>query len=134
MIVALEPVVPAVAVGDPLRPPLLLPPMPLVLLVVPALQAFEELVELGVLALLDADPGCPLLLPVPLLAVHPLAPLPILVPPPPPPPPIPLLLLGGADDAETLLADEGTPVVVASGRQVSTCTGNRGDTLNEHRT
>lgn len=101
--------------------------MPL-LLVFPALQAFEELVEFGVLALLDADPGCPLLPPVP-LAVHPiavpLAPLPPLAPP--------LLLLGGAE-AEALLADKGTPVVVASGRQVSTCTGNRGDTLNEHRT
>lgn len=117
MMVALEPVVPAV-VGEPLRPPALLLPVPL-LLVVPALQAFEELVELGVLALLDADPGA-LLLPLPLL-LDPMA-------DPPPGPPLPGV---GAD---VVLADEGTPVVVASGRQVSTCTGSRGETLSEHRT
>lgn len=112
--VALEPVVPAV-VGEPLWPPVLQLPVPL-LLVVPALQAFEELVELGVLALLDADPGA--LLP---LLLDPMA-----IPPPGPP-------LPGVG-AEVVLADEGTPVVVASGRQVSTCTGSRGETLNEHRT
>lgn len=118
MMVALEPVVPVV-VGEPLWPPVLQLPVPL-LLVVPALQAFEELVELGVLALLDADPGALLLPPLPLL----LDPMAI----PPPGPPLPGV------GAEVVLADEGTPVVVASGRQVSTWTGSRGETLNEHRT
>lgn len=119
MMVAWEPAVVPAVVGEPLGPAALLLPVPL-LLVVPALQAFEELVELGVLALLDADPGA-LLLPLPVLLV------PMDVPPPGPP------TLPGVG-AEVAFADEGTPVVVASGRQVSTCTGSRGETLNEHRT
>lgn len=110
MIVVAEPNVPAD--GEPSEPAALVLVLALVLLAVPALHPVEELVELGVLALLEADPGALLLL------LDPVA--------------VPETTL--VDEAEAAVATEGTPVVEESGRHVSTCTGSLGDTLSEHRT
>lgn len=117
MMVAVEPDVPdpepPPPPGDPLfpwepPPALPLPPMPLLLLgVVPSCwHPLEELVEMGVLALLDADPGA-------LLAVA--------AEVEPVPEPAEVTEFGGAEAAAVAAATaEGTPVVDASGRHVST--------------
>lgn len=124
IMVAVEPVVPepvVAALGDPLvpwepPPALPLPPMPLLLLGVvpnPGWHPLEELVEMGVLALLDTDPGALLVVVVPVTAeVEPV-----------PEPAAEVMEFGGADAEAAAVAAttaEGTPVVEASGRHVST--------------